>query len=50
MINFTNYNVSKQKNIVIIIVSNEAALCPELEYSVMLEISMCNHMVMSEGI
>ena len=44
-----NY-VSKQKHIVIIIVSNEAALCPELEYSVMLEISMCNHMVMSEGI
>ena len=29
--------------------SNEAALCPELEYSVMQEISRCNHMVMSEG-
>ena len=31
------------------IVTNEAALCPQLEYTVMLEISMCNHMVMSEG-
>jgi len=41
--------VNKQNNIVIITVSNKTALCPELEYSVMLEISMCNHMVMSEG-